>query len=350
MTKRNYSVFVPIYNLELSDEIGGEIQIEDVLFISSKKIPRVRQRLGLYHPVSEYNKWFSSLKQKLFSDAKVYALIRTKREADEPLIREFSRIKQAVYILSSSKFYSERRDRIIFFGGPEFKHGILDNQVLFENSGKEVQWPSQSLGALQPYKLKTLGKSYREHHFFPNLLRILNGEIRVDKEWKDNLRRASLLAGQSQFARDFEQAFLFDMIALEVLLTKQGDKFPDSIIERVVAFLGWVKYADLDEWKIMIQRLYKLRCEYVHTAKVEDLTVRDLINADMILANLLYNLCRLTKIIKSKNDIIVLAQKLRARQILGMRMKDRPRPLRFRRQLYSPADLKKLEGRSHWSW
>ena len=32
MEKSNWAIFVPIYNLEISDEIGGEFRIEDATF------------------------------------------------------------------------------------------------------------------------------------------------------------------------------------------------------------------------------------------------------------------------------------------------------------------------------
>jgi len=78
--------------------------------------------------------------------------------------------------------------------------------------------------------------------------------------------------------------------------------------------------------------------------------MRELINADMILANLLYNLCELTNTIKSKNDIIELARKLSARRVLGMKMKDRPKRIQFTRQALSTSDYKELETARHWAW
>lgn len=56
--KKMWSLFVPIYNLTIADDIGGEYKIDRVTFVSSSKIPRIRKRLGLPELVSEYNKFF----------------------------------------------------------------------------------------------------------------------------------------------------------------------------------------------------------------------------------------------------------------------------------------------------
>jgi len=106
------------------------------------------------------------------------------------------------------------------------------------------------------------------YHFFPRLLKILNGQVQVSRKWRYALRRASLLAGQSHFARNIWEAFLYDMIALEVLLTKKGDCFPDAIIERVVAFFGWLTDENPKLWKTLVKRLYDLRCQFIHEGQI----------------------------------------------------------------------------------
>lgn len=45
---RNYTLIYPVYNLKISRDIGGEIQIERVIFVSREKIPWIRKRIGLY--------------------------------------------------------------------------------------------------------------------------------------------------------------------------------------------------------------------------------------------------------------------------------------------------------------
>jgi len=58
------------------------------------------------------------------------------------------------------------------------------------------------------------------------------------------------------------------MIALEVLLTKQRDRFPDAIIERVLAFFGWLTDENPKLWKTLVKRLYDLRCQFIHEGQI----------------------------------------------------------------------------------
>ena len=349
--KSNWSLFVPIHNLEISKDLGGEIRIGQVTFLSSERIPSRRKRLGLFKKVTQYRKIFErGGAPKMFSSAKVYAFLKTRRTAEDNLAREFGFIRDAVYILASSQFYRRKRNDRVPFGSPEHSLHLFDEYLLFENDADTSKWTQMRLDPAQPYRLNKQWKKFLSHHFFPHLLKVLNGSMDLTPGWKHSLRKAAILAGQSQFARNLWEAFLYDMIALEVLLTHPGDRFPDAIIERLVAFFGWVTKEDREPWERLVSRLYDLRCRFIHDGQSSDLTIRDLIDADMILANLLYNLCVLTRAIRSKQNIVDLAAKLAARQTLGMRLKERPRRIRFTRQIISEAEYQKLENQTHWAW
>ncbi len=353
MKKTDWSLFIPIYNLEISSNFGGELRIEHVSFISSAKIIRIRKKLGLTKRVSYYNNLFKSkkLNRKLFSEAKVYAFIKSKRLEKDNLSREFRRIKNAVYLLASSQFYRISRHRKnYFFGGPELSKNLSDECLLFENNTNKMEWSHTRLSPVEPYRIDKRWKKFTSHHFFPRLLKILNGHIQVSSKWRYELRKAALLAGQSHFARNIWEAFLYDMIALETLLTNRGENICTALIERIVSLFGWLTNEDQERWKRLIEELYNLRCQFVHDGKYGNITIRDLLNADMLLANLLYNLCGLTKDIKSKNDIIKLSEKLAARRTLGLKMLDRPKNISFQTKVFSQTDIKELEELKHWSW
>ena len=133
MKKTNWTLFVPIYNLNIAREIGGEITIEDVHFISSSKIPYVRRKLKIKNRISTYREYLLNrdIKPLPFEEAKVYACLRTSRVEKDKLDREFSLIRDAVYILASSQYFIQPRDMKRAFGGPEFKSNIIDSYFLF---------------------------------------------------------------------------------------------------------------------------------------------------------------------------------------------------------------------------
>src|SRR5688500_14507908 len=117
--KLPYALCVPIYNLRISDELGGELRIGDVTFISATKIPRIRRRLGIPERISDLRRKSARLSTPdFFSQAQTYAHLKTRRGEKDPLTAEFLRIRRAVFLLASSQFHRERRTRRTFFGGP----------------------------------------------------------------------------------------------------------------------------------------------------------------------------------------------------------------------------------------
>ena len=79
----NHTCFFPLYGLELDANIGGEFSVENVQFVSTEKIYRIRKRLGLAQRVSDYERGIrSSILQPLFS-AKAYAVVKTRRALDD---------------------------------------------------------------------------------------------------------------------------------------------------------------------------------------------------------------------------------------------------------------------------
>jgi len=225
-----------------------------------------------------------------FSQAETYVHLKTARGGKDPLkdplSAEFRRIRQAVFLLASSQFYRQRRTRRTFFGGPEHSATLQDQHLLIDITGRSAVHSRQRLSSFEPYTLDQQWQGFLRHHFFPRLLRILNRRVTISKTWSYCIRDAALCAGQSHWARTRWEALLYDMIGIETLLTHRGDKFPDALIERVDALFGWMTDDDLSPWEDLISRLYKLRNDFVHDANVRGVTMRDVMDADMILANL----------------------------------------------------------------
>jgi hypothetical protein len=129
--------------------------------------------------------------------------------------------------------------------------------------------------------------------------------------------RGLTLRGKSQL-RNEAHAFLHDMIAIETLLAKRGDRFPEVIADRLIAFFGWVSHRSPAYWEKVVDRLYKLRCAYVHDAQSDQITASDLLHADTIVRNLLRNIGRNPRVFNSKDALIEFQNQIAART-LGMR-------------------------------
>lgn len=347
--EKSFSVFVPIYNLVIGNDIGGELKVGDVTFISGEKVPRARRRLGLRIKASELQSdGAKSGRPPFFALAESYAFLRSRNSPGKPGRMEFRRIRQAVFLLASSQFYREGRDRRTMFGGPEYGAFMTDEYAFTSPAGEPLRtW--LRLKSVEPYVIDKRWKGFLKYHFFPRLIPIVNRESGVTSEWAARVKRAAICAGQSHRARMRWEAFMYDMIGIEILLTRQGDRFPDALIERLLALFGWRTKEDPTPWRDMVSRLYQLRCDFVHEGLMDDVTMKDIVDADMILANLLYTVCAMSKRIRSTRDIVKLAEELQARRTLGLKPR-RPRALTFQSMTVDDEDLKKLEEDRHWAW
>jgi hypothetical protein len=342
-----WAILVPIPNLRILPEVGGELTIEEVTFISGSKIPRVRKRLGIFKRISEYR----GLTSMFAIDASAtYAHLRTAKDPEGDLTAEYRLIDDAVYLLASSAFFQGARRMTPPFGRIGANIGLLDTRIVFNDKDGTWRGKSSVVGPHQEYIISKQWKESMARHFFSLLLPILNSDRTLQLEWRAELRRAAILAGKSLYAPRIADAFLLNMIALEVLLTRRGDRFPDAIIERLMTFFGWLTKEDPSAWRTMIRRLYKFRCAMVHDGRADGLRAIDLYNSELLLANALRNLCKLKTRIRSKDDIIELAEKVRAWRVLGMKPVDRPKGVRFTRLLLNDEQLKILEKEDYLSY
>jgi len=150
------------------------------------------------------------------------------------------------------------------------------------------------------------------------------------------------MVGQSQCSNDLAQAFLWNMIVLEMLLTERGDKYPEILPKRIEAFLGWVGYWSVDNYEQRIKDVYKKRCRFVHDGNRDQIEVSDLLFTDDLLLNLLANLVTHPKVFSSKDDVIKFADKVEAEHTLGINTKVRPKTLRFFSHSYTDEDLQEI--------
>lgn len=348
--KRKYVLFYPVYNLEISTEINSELQIENVLLINSKKIPYVaRKRFGLTKTISEIHKaWRKHRIPKLFSDAPTYAVAHLRSTKEKAEIELICRIKDSLKILASSQFNNGRYN-IQFFGLSEhIKH--LRGSYFYYDKDQEKQY--QTFKRRQPYssyKLDSRWKKYMKNHFFFYLLKILNNKTKfsIKAKWKTTLRNAAILAGESHFSKEISQAFIYNFIAIDSLLTMGKERYPDCIIDRLNAFFGWLTQENPNAWNSLIKELYRLRCNFVHNGSTEGINTKLLIESDNILFNLLYNICRFIHKFPSKTDLLDFSRKIEARRVLGQKVKERP-GFRYSRTDISQPKISRIKKENNW--
>lgn len=315
--KRPFILLEPIYNLILSEKIGSEFKIGEVVFASSKKIPRIRKRLGFSKTFGEMenkNTYFFS--KSILKEAKTFAILKFVDIDNSNVGIYKAKITKAIWIFASSQFHPMIRGKVNRFGFPEhsgkFSHEILVHDV-FESDSKR-SW--KMLSPIQPLRFGGGWIVRSKYHFFFNAIKIINGKVKVDKSWKNIIEKVMILCGKSIFTTDLYLAFLFNMISLETILTKRYDKFPITIIDRLNGLFDWYYKDDKYDWNQVIKKLYELRCKMVHDGDTKDIKTEHLVYSDIILHNLLGAISANTQSIKSQSDIIALSEISKAKSIL----------------------------------
>jgi hypothetical protein len=343
-------LFCPVYGLRITKEAGSAVQIGRVLFAASGSIPRIRKRIGLRFPLSHYKKLAPLFADELFASAEVYACIRTRREwenvddsADLRAIRE-----SFLVFASSFATYESRKDAAMSLTPVQFAQHHR-NKMIIGDGEKDFRATFGRRYVRGPNQTGHWWRRNAKNNHFRYLQRIMNGTIKVNRQWKATLIKATTLFGESFLAKDVATAFLKNMIAMEMLLTERGDKFPGAIVNRLVALFGWMTDEDLEPWNVHVGRLYKLRCSYVHDGHSGDVTGLDVHSADELLRNLLENLVRNTRLIRSKHDLIRLSDECQARRVLKMKS-HRPKSITFATRSLTDTQTAEINNTEAWSW
>jgi hypothetical protein len=165
-------------------------------------------------------------------------------------------------------------------------------------------------------------KRFQDQVLFTNLCKILQRQTKVEDSWRDDLRRAALLVGESVSvgANDLLKSFIWNMAALETLLVKQDqEKTEDAVSTRAEALLRWLLWGEIqdnggrkrevtvweaEDYERWIQECLWKRNRFLHGGKRDGITEQHLAFTDFLLLNILANLVRFPKLFPSKDRVI----------------------------------------------
>lgn len=333
-----WSFVVPVSGVRLSKSVNNEFRIKRVLLVAKEKLPHIRKRLGLPEQISKMHKRY----KEFFVSADTFAVIRHSGVPQETKSTCRKIIQDELSILALSQLGFQRRR---FGSHPSIKgfptSGKVTDLIMNTQDARSIIG-GRLLGSFTPLHLDQRWKKYQKKVFYTKYLSILNEEIKVSKSWRKELERAAILLGQSQCSNDLTQSFLWNMIALELLLTRQGDKYTEVLPKRIEAFLGWVGFWDVDNYSDRIKEVYKKRSAFVHDGRRENITIKDLLFTDDLLLNLIVNLIQHIKLFESKDKVIEFSRKIEAEYILGVKPKIRPKTLQFISRHYTEKDYQEM--------
>ena len=210
----------------------------------------------------------------------------------------------------------------------EYMRGV-NELILLDKGGEEGIVGSERVDHPLPL---TLDKQWNEYHrgsFFGRFTKILRGVSKTKATWKKDLTRSIRLVGKSVNSYDISSAFLWNMVALEMLLAKHGDKYSTVIPKRIESLLGWIGFWDTMKFEEKIDEVYNLRCKVVHDGRLDLVTPDKLLFTEDLLVNVLENLLRHPKFFQSKDDLINFADLVGAEHLLGQKSRNRPKTLVF---------------------
>jgi hypothetical protein len=314
---------VPITHVFLTETVNQEIQIDRVLFVDAKKFRRIRKRLRIKSRVSELN----DLCRPQLDGATAYAILFCHGKPQELYEECLQCVRDELNILASS-LLGWARSRICAHLGLRGELHDTSAHCLFLNTNDE-RCAARQVSTSGELSLITDGawKEWKETFFFGQLLKILQKRVAVAEHWRECLRRATVLIGKSVRCSDSSMAFLWNMIALEMLLTRQGDKYADALPERVEAFLGWADFWQTQDFEEKIRKCYSVRCQIVHDGDPSELTRELLVFSDKLLLSVLVNLTRHTRLFRSRDDVVNFSERVKAERLLRVKPKVRPKQL-----------------------
>ena len=171
---------------------------------------------------------------------------------------------------------------------------------------------------------------------------MINGEYKIEKYWKETIRNAAVYIGKSWSTKNINDAFLFNVIALETLLTENHDKYRAELSSRIKSFIGWVGYWSTENYENRINEIYTKRCKLVHEGRFDLINADDVLFTDDLLFNNIDNIINHIILFNSKEKIIEFSKKIEAEHLLGIKGKTRPKTIRFMHKNYNDKDKQEI--------
>lgn len=320
----------PVTDLVLTKEVGYEFTVDQVTFIEINSFRRKRKRFGLPHRVSELEAQRSPMFSHFINEkTKTLATLR-RTGGGEECEQEFLRlVREELAILAASQLGWHNRHRAaaprLAFKRPWHTLSYL----LCDVAGPTWSQPNIALPPYLPLHLNGRWDKFHRDAFFAQLLRIVTGKVKVDVAWQRALKTAAVLTGQSQSSPDLPQAFLWNMVALEILLIRQGDKAIEILPERCEALLGaslaWARKG----YDAVIRDLVDKRHGFVHRGAMDGIAGDDLQTSDDLLFNVFTNIVKHPKLFPSKDALADFSDDVKAAKRLRGRKRVRPKTMRI---------------------
>lgn len=321
----NHFFLFPIYNLEIEHQDNFQLEIGRVKFISiDSQSYKYKEEITQIRTQNGYKKFFD------FSPT--VAFIEFKKTHVDNYSKALKFVKESILILSHSKLSHVSRRYDCHFGITPIKK--VYTSLSFSQNNEQIHFKAEQFPGFFKMKINSIWQENSKIFYFDKLLKIIySEEYNIGKNWKRTLSKAVKLSGRSLLSNSIPESFLWNMIAIEILLTEQGDKVKDELPKRCEAFIGWVFDWESEKYHKSISDMYQKRCLLVHQGDLDIITQSDVKFTDNLIFNILWNLVEHIDYFPSKENVIKFSKKIHAEKLLGLESKIEPKSLKFSRTI-----------------
>jgi hypothetical protein len=290
-----WMVIVPIFQLEISDAapINGRWDVGDVSFVSRAQLTATLKPPTLSsipHP---------AVFQKITEEDKSFAIITLVGKPDELRRSVFRRLREAASILASTAAFYSKRHHVSGFTLKGYPAVTAKHDRFIQTDGTAFCGNWNQRGFLHPFVLDAAWHQAITQSGIVDLFARINDNT-LTNDWRRQIRSGAAMLGRSLMSLDLADAFLLDVIGLETLLTRQGERNGRRLFQRIKGMTGWHLGNARPTYQNEITSIHRVRCEIVHDSDYSNLTVELLLQADMYLMNSLLNIVRLPAVFPDK--------------------------------------------------
>lgn len=291
-------VIVPMFQLEVSDAppINGRWNVGDVSFVSRAQL------IAALNPPQLTNIPRPGVFQKITGDDSSFAVITLAGKPNELRRSVFRQLREAASILASTAAFYGRHRHVSGFGLKGYPAFTAKHDRFIQTDGTAFCGNWNQRGFLHPFVLDaTWHEAITRSGIIDLFARI--EDTTLNANWRRQIRSGAAMLGRSLMSLDLADAFLLNVIGLETLLTRQGERNGKRLFRRIKGMTGWHLATARPNYENEIKSIHSVRCEIVHDSDYSNLTAELLLQADMYLANSLLNIVRLPAVFPDKDTL-----------------------------------------------
>lgn len=300
--KQAWQFLIPIAQLRIDDRdpINGRWRVADVEFLSREAASsRIPQPAG--------DSAAAKLRTKFLQRACSFARVTRHGERADAAREAFRDVSEAINLLAVTRaFWVNRASNTGFaiLGYPLVKER---SAWIMEEGGLRNFDTASREGGLAPFSLDAEWHQYISH----SQVRIIElfgalDDEGLDPSWRAQIRRAGSLIGRSLMTVERADAFLWNVFALETLLTRPGERNGQKLADRIEGLLGLYLPSARPSYRAELVDLFQIRCDAVHDADYGKLKTEDVLLSDLYTVNTLRNIVVNRTRFPSKDSLIEL--------------------------------------------